>query len=64
MRQFWIKLKLEMLAFEAVNPAGVPGEKPLRTKGMQEQKTEQTHPTRGIEARGHIDKRSVFVSLQ
>ena len=55
MRQFRIKLKLEMFAFEAVNPAWITRRKTF-TSQRQEQETEQTNPTRGIEAQGHINK--------
>ena len=44
-----------MFAFEAVNPAWITGRKTF-TSQRQEQETEQTNLTRGIEARGHINK--------
>ena len=47
-----------MFAFEAVNPAWITQRKTF-TSQRQQQETDQTHPTRGIEARGHIGKRSV-----
>ena len=42
-----------MFAFEAVNPAWITQRKTF-TSQRQQQETDQTHPTRGIEARGHI----------